>query len=114
MSLRPSASRTITVSVISRLRQAGSSPVLVSAARTTSGSVRRATWTADRLTDIAIGAASGRAEYHSAAWRQALSSTHRPIGSISPFSSAIGMNSEGGISPRSGWCQRSSASTPTS
>ena len=76
--------------------------------------MRRATWTADRLTDIASGAESGRAPYHWAAWRQAFSSTHRPIGSISPFSSAIGMNSDGGISPRSGWCQRSSASTPTS
>ena len=91
----PSASRTITVSVISRLRQAGSRPVLRRTEPTTSGSERRVTWTADRLTDIVSGAASGRARYHCAAWRQACSSTHRPIGSIRPFSSAIGMNSAG-------------------
>ena len=46
------------------------------------------------------------------AWRQPSRSTHRPIGMISPVSSASGMNWSGGIIPRSGWRQRSSASTP--
>jgi len=32
---------------------------------------------------------------------------------ISPLSSAIGMNSLGGTDPRNGWRQRSSASNPT-
>ena len=36
-----------------------------------------------------------------------------PIAPISPASSAIGMNAIGGIGPRSGWSQRTSASAPT-
>ena len=36
--------------------------------------------------------------------------THSPMGTISPFSSARGMNSEGSRSPRSGCRQRTSAS----
>ena len=40
---------------------------------TTSGSERRVTCTADRLTEIVIGGPSGRARYHSAPWRQACS-----------------------------------------
>ena len=36
-----------------------------------------------------------------------------PIGTTRPVSSASGMNSAGAISPRSGCCQRSSASAPT-
>ena len=50
---------------------------------------------------------------HAAAWAQARSSTQRPIGTISPFSSAIGMNTSGRTTPAVGWFQRSSASTPT-
>ena len=41
------------------------------------------------------------------------SSTHSPIGTMSPVSSASGMNSAGATSPRSGCCQRTSASAPT-
>ena len=41
---------------------------------------------------------------------QALRSTHSPIGPIMPVSSAIGMNSIGGIMPRSGCLQRIRAS----
>jgi hypothetical protein len=44
---------------------------------------------------------------------QAVRSTHSPIGTISPVSSASGMNSVGEMMPRSGWRQRTSASTPT-
>ena len=40
--------------------------------------------------------------------------TQRPIGTISPVFSAIGMNSAGEMRPRSGWSQRSSASKPSS
>ena len=47
-----------------------------------------------------------------AASRQASRSTHSPIGTISPISSASGMNSAGDTRPRSGWFQRSSASKP--
>ena len=47
------------------------------------------------------------------AWLQAVRSTHSPIGTINPVSSASGMNSVGEMMPRSGWRQRTSASTPT-
>ena len=47
------------------------------------------------------------------AWRQAVSSTHRPSGTIRPVSSASGMNDSGGTRPRTGCCQRTSASKPT-
>ena len=48
-----------------------------------------------------------------AAWRHASASTHSPIETISPVSSAIGMNCAGDTSPSTGWRQRISASTPT-
>ena len=49
---------------------------------------------------------------HSAAWRHASCNTKRPIGTISPVSSATPTKSDGGINPRSGSFQRSSASVP--
>ena len=50
---------------------------------------------------------------HALPSRQARRSTCSPSSMISPLCSAIGMNSDGGISPRSGCVQRHSASTPT-
>lgn len=50
---------------------------------------------------------------HSAACRQAVSSTHWPIATIRPVSSATGMNSAGDSGPSSGLVQRNSASAPT-
>ncbi len=47
---------------------------------------------------------------HCAAWRVASVSTHRPISTMAPLSSASGMKSVGGTGPRVGCCQRSSAS----
>jgi len=44
---------------------------------------------------------------------QACRSTHSPSGTINPVSSATGMNCSGEIRPRTGWCQRTSASKPT-
>ncbi len=38
--------------------------------------------------------------------------THAPSDRIRPLCSASGMNTAGLTSPRCGWCQRSSASTP--
>ena len=61
----------------------------------------------------ASGRESGRDACQRAACAHAPSSTHRPIGSISPLSSAIGMNSAGSIRPRVGCSQRRSASTET-
>ena len=47
---------------------------------------------------------------HFAASVQAIISTHSPIGTIRPVSSASGMNSPGMTNPRAGWFQRNSAS----
>ena len=47
-----------------------------------------------------------------AAAAQAWHNTQSPIGTMRPVSSATGMKSSGGIMPRSGWCQRMSASKP--
>ena len=57
------------------------------------------------------GGSVGQASCQARACRHASSSTHWPIGTIRPVSSAIGMNWIGEITPRSGWSQRSSAST---
>ena len=46
--------------------------------------------------------ATARLACHAGAWRQAVSSTQRPIGTISPVSSASGMNASGGTRPRVG------------
>ena len=43
---------------------------------------------------------------------QARPIAQRPTGTISPISSSSGTNSAGKTTPRSGWFQRSSASTP--
>ena len=72
-------------------------------------------WRADRLTDTnerrAVAPVASRRQR--AAWRQAVSSTQRPSGTIRPVSSAIGMNDSGATRPRVGCCQRTSASKPT-
>ena len=57
-------------------------------------------------------ASSRMVNAHHPAPRQAASSTHWPKGSMSPVSSAIGMNAAGGTRPRVGWFQRTSASMP--
>ena len=61
---------------------------------------------------IVSGGSDGSSACIERAWRQPSRSTQRPIGTIRPVSSASGMNCVGGTRPRSGWCQRSSASTP--
>ena len=58
----------------------------------------------DREVERARGQALARAS--------AVRSAQRPIGRIRPVASASGMKAAGGSSPRSGWRQRSSASTP--
>ncbi len=62
---------------------------------------------ADRFTFIRSAPPSAS----QSAWRPRAAPSD-PIGTIRPVSSAIGMNSSGEISPRSGWRQRSSASKP--
>ena len=57
-------------------------------------------WTPETLTLIESG--SGHLRFQTTAWRHASSSTQRPISTITPVSSAAGMNSAGETSPRCG------------
>ena len=67
-------------------------------------------WMVETLTDTTgICQPSAR---HCAIWWQAVSNTHSPMGTMSPLSSASGMNSSGGTALPS-TDQRSSASAPT-
>ena len=68
------------------------------------------TWRGERLTETLSGRALTR--FHCAASAQARRRTRSPMARIAPLSSATGMNSPGETSPRSGWFQRTSASTP--
>ena len=71
----------------------------------------RVSWGPDRFTTTRIEASPARC--HSRFWAHALRITHSPIGTISPFSSAKGMNSDGRRRPSSGCRQRTSASAAT-
>ena len=64
----------------------------------------------DTLTEI-TGTCQPAARHCATCW-QAVSNTHMPIGTMSPLSSAKGMNSSGGTALLS-TDQRSSASAPT-
>ena len=67
-------------------------------------------WRAERFTAIR---SPGCRACQACACAQASSSTHSPSGMMSPVSSAIGMNSAGDSTRRSGCGQRSSASAPS-
>ena len=97
--------------MISSRRWTGSRPVRARISATEAARSRWATWRAERLTETSSGRSSGRCSCHSRIWRQAVSWTQRPIGSIRPLSSATGMNSPGSSWPRFGWFQRTSASS---
>jgi hypothetical protein len=62
--------------------------------------------TGERLT------ATFRSPGHWAALRQASISAHLPSGTMSPLSSATGMNTAGGTTPLTGWRHRANASKP--
>ena len=85
---------------------ASASASLMSAMRPSSANCRADRFTATRMPDEPL-----RAPLPACA--HAVRSTQRPIGTMSPVSSASGMNWSGATMPRSGWFQRSSASTPT-
>ena len=108
----PSAASTSAMnalSVSSRISWVGSTPLRRSTLATLVTKPGVASCRNDTLT-----AMLNRAGYRlcqSRNWRHACSRTQRPSGSISPDSSASGMNSIGLTSPRCGCCQRSSAST---
>ena len=69
-------------------------------------------WRGDRFTEMPMR--SGVSACRSASRWQACCNTQRPTGRIRLVSSATGMNSSGGTSPRTGWRQRTRASKPRS
>ena len=102
----------IALSVTSSVRLDGSIPLSAIASRTSATIVGDWSCRADRLTDIESGGVFGYRCCRRRASLHAVWSTQRPSGMMSPLSSASGMNSSGGIRPRSGCCQRTSASRP--
>ena len=107
--LARSGSAISTLSVSSTSNCVAAMPYKVSASARSSISVSLANCRADRFT--ATAGTAKPALRQSRIWRQAAWMTQRPIGTISPRSSASAMNSPGNTRPRFGWAQRSSAST---
>ena len=107
-----SRSSTSRLSVSSSLsRSAGTS--FTASARATS-STKFSWWNCCELTLTAIVKwLSCGSSFQRASSLQAECSTQRPSARIRPVSSATGMNFAGETRPCSGWCQRTSASTPT-
>ena len=98
----------ITLSVISRSRYCGARPLARSASSTTARQLSCCSCCTERLTERRSIMPS---RCHATSCRQASRSTRAPSAWIIPDSSAMGMNSVGGITPRTGSRQRSSAST---
>src|SRR5271165_3673657 len=110
--MAPSMSSMTRLSVSSSFSFAAGAPARASASRTRSTKSACRNWLA--LTLMARRNSRVReSPAQSLSREQAASSTHWPIGRISPVSSARGMNSPGETRPRSGQRQRSSASAPT-
>ena len=95
------------LSVTSITSASPGSPACRSAVSTWSAKSGSSSWRPDTFTATATPCVAVPGE----ASRQACFSTQAPIGTISPVSSAIGMNSAGGTGGASGGSQRSSAST---
>ncbi|CAM5653473.1 hypothetical protein SANTM175S_08025 [Streptomyces antimycoticus] len=98
-------------SVSSSCSRCGGSPVSARIVPTSATRSESHTWRTATLTLTTSGWV-GLASCQARAWRQAVRSTHRPSGTIAPFSSASGMNRFGDSRPNCGWSQRTSASTP--
>ena len=81
-SVAASGSASTALSVISRHSSFGSRPLSVSAFDTVATKSPSASWRGETLTETVIGRSTVRT--HSAAWRQASSTTHAPIGTIRP------------------------------
>jgi hypothetical protein len=99
------------VSVISTVSASAGTPRRASAPVTSSTNPAARTWWAETLT-LTCGRAPDARSRQCARSASARSRTQVPSGTMSPVSSAIGMNSDGGTVPRRGLNQRSSASNP--
>ena len=103
----PSTFSIIALSVISIFRQRGGTPLAASASRIVGTSDPLRSCRSDTFTATAM---SQRPQ--SASWRQACRIIRLPSSTMSPDSSATGMNWSGKIIGPSGGCQRISASKP--
>ncbi|MNT16342.1 hypothetical protein D3C72_1514410 [compost metagenome] len=99
------------LSVSSSSRQAGGKPVSSSTSAIVATRFGSLNWRADRFT--ARRKVSSPAACQRFTCAHASRMTQAPIGTIRPVSSASAMKRCGATMPRSGCCQRSSASTPT-
>ncbi|MCY1306235.1 hypothetical protein D9M70_560860 [compost metagenome] len=107
-----SMSSTSRPSVSSSFSRFGSAPVNFSTSSTSWTKSGWWNWRALTFTAMLSRAVSGCFD-QATSCMQADCSAQRPNGRISPVSSASGTNSEGITMPRSGCCQRISASAPT-
>ena len=99
----PPLTSTSAFSVISKQRCEASAPLRAMAAPTSTAKPAVLSWRPERLIDTVMGGAStGWSERQAAAWATASATTQAPRGTMRPVSSAMGMNSAGGMSPRSG------------
>ena len=106
-----STSSIAVVSVTSSVRQCGGNACRCNISCTVPNRPSWVNCTADRLTAIFQSVCPSAT--HCAICAQARSSTHTPRPTIRPDFSARGMNSSGCINPRTGCCQRTSASAPS-
>ena len=102
-----SGSRSVADSVSSIVSSAGSTPATRSRSPSSAAKSGRSSSRGETLNDTRGSSPSSRQVTICAA---SASITHAPIGSSRPISSAAGMKRSGCTSPRSGSCQRSSAS----
>ena len=98
--------------MISIMTRSGGSPLSASSRRKTCRKPGLRNWRAETFTPM-YGSSPPAAACHSHAARNPVANTHSPIAVMSPDSSATSMNWSGGRSPRTGCCQRSNASNPT-
>ena len=105
------SSAATTLSVISKHSASGGMPARWMAASTVSSRPGSASWRSERLMLALMSGAHRPALRQPASCVAAVSMTHSPMGTISPFSSALLRKSPGPSMPRSGCCQRSRAST---
>ncbi len=106
-----SPSRSIALSVISSSRRCGDTRRDCKVRLTPSTKDGWPNQRAEMFTATRIGGTPARSQAW--IWAQVACSTHSSMRRIRPRFSATGMNSPGSTSPRSGCCQRSSASTAT-
>ena len=103
--------RITVLSVSSSSSRCGSIPLAPSSRSIRPGSAGLWKWLAARLTATLTSGTPARCQVSS--WAITSASTHSPMATMRPVSSAMGMNTPGGTRPMPGRFQRTSASRPT-